>query len=48
MRNLLSEVYFGKTKDVINELRSAQGLQVKKTQDDMRRELMGALGARRG
>ncbi|KAL7424164.1 F-actin-capping protein subunit beta [Cryptotrichosporon argae] len=48
MRNLLSSVYFGKTKDVINELRSQAGLEHKSREDMLRAELAGKLGARRG
>lgn len=47
MRNLLSSVYFGKTKDVINELRSQSGLQQKSKEDMLRAELAGRLGGRK-
>ncbi|KAK6903108.1 capping protein (actin filament) muscle Z-line, beta [Kwoniella mangroviensis CBS 10435] len=47
MRNLLSSVYFGKTKDVINELRSQSGLEMKSKEDLLRAELAGKLGGRR-
>lgn len=47
MRNLLSSVYFGKTKDVINELRSQAGLEAKSKEDMLRAELAGRLGARK-
>ncbi|TXT15694.1 hypothetical protein VHUM_00197 [Vanrija humicola] len=47
MRNQLSSVYFGKTKDVINELRSQAGLEAKSQEDQLRAELAGRL-ARRG
>lgn len=43
MRNLLSSVYFGKTKDVINELRSQAGLDAKSHEDQLRAELAGRL-----
>ena len=47
MRNLLSSVYFGKTKDVTNELRSIGGLAAKSQEDKLRAELAGRLGARK-
>jgi len=47
MRNLLSSVYFGKTKDVVNELRSLSGLEAKSVEDQLRAELAGKLGARK-
>ncbi|WWC69275.1 uncharacterized protein I206_103213 [Kwoniella pini CBS 10737] len=47
MRNLLSSVYFGKTKDVINDLRSQSGLELKSKEDLLRAELAGKLGARK-
>lgn len=47
MRNLLSSVYFGKTKDVINELRSQSGLEARSREDMLRAELANKLGARR-
>ncbi|WRT67296.1 uncharacterized protein IL334_004264 [Kwoniella shivajii] len=47
MRNLLSSVYFGKTKDVINELRSQSGLEIKSREEMLRAELAGKLGARK-
>ena len=47
MRNLLSSVYFGKTKDVIHELRSQSGLETKSREDLLRAELAGKLGGRK-
>ncbi|WWD16059.1 hypothetical protein CI109_100484 [Kwoniella shandongensis] len=47
MRNLLSAVYFGKTKDVINDLRSQSGLETKSKEDLLRAELAGKLGGRK-
>jgi capping protein beta len=47
MRNLLASVYFGKTKDVIGELRSQIGLEAKSKEDMLRAELAGKLSARR-
>lgn len=47
MRNLLSSVYFGKTKDVINELRSQSGLAMKSKEEMLRAELAGRLSGKR-
>jgi hypothetical protein len=47
MRNLLSSVYFGKTKDVINDLRSQAGLEAKSNEDKLRADLAGRLGGRK-
>nr|ODN87923.1 capping protein (actin filament) muscle Z-line, beta [Cryptococcus depauperatus CBS 7841] len=47
MRNLLSSVYFGKTEDVTNELRSQNGLEAKSKEDLLRAELAGKLGGRK-
>ncbi|KAK4686364.1 F-actin-capping protein subunit beta, partial [Tremellales sp. Uapishka_1] len=47
MRNLLSSVYFGKTKDVINDLRSRSGLESKNREDLFRAELAGRLSGRK-
>jgi len=46
MRNLLSEVYFGKTKDVINELRSVEGSEMRQKETNLRNELLGAFKRR--
>jgi capping protein beta len=43
MRNLLQEVYFGKTRDVVYELRSVESLQKAKMQRDLQRELVGLI-----
>ena len=43
MRNLLQEVYFGKTRDVVYELRSVESLQQAKMQRDLQRELVGLI-----
>ncbi|WVQ78553.1 hypothetical protein IAT38_000639 [Cryptococcus sp. DSM 104549] len=47
MRNLLSAVYFGKTKDVINDLRSQSGLEAKSKEELLRAELANRLGGRK-
>ena len=43
MRNLLQEVYFGKTKDIVNDLRSIKSLVESQKQVDIQRELLGKL-----
>ncbi|CDZ98355.1 f-actin capping protein beta subunit [Phaffia rhodozyma] len=43
LRNLLGEVYFGKTKDVVNDVRSFAGLEMKRNEDALRRELMASM-----
>jgi capping protein beta len=43
MRNLLQEVYFGKTKDIVNDLRSVQSIKESKRQQEIQRELVGKL-----
>ncbi|KAG7528676.1 hypothetical protein FFLO_06007 [Filobasidium floriforme] len=45
-RNSLSEVYFGKTKDIVAELRSIEGSEIKNREANLRRELLGAFGRR--
>lgn len=46
MRNSLQEIYFGKTKDIVNDLRSMRALSESRAQADMTKELMGKLQAR--
>lgn len=41
MRGLLQEVYFGKTKDVVYELRSVEDLERARIQRDLQKELVG-------
>jgi capping protein beta len=43
MRNLLQEVYFSKTKDIVNGLRSVNSLIDAQKQADIQRELVGKL-----
>ncbi|GJJ08372.1 hypothetical protein Clacol_002586 [Clathrus columnatus] len=43
MRNLLQEVYFGKTRDVVHDLRSIESLERERKQREMQRELMGLM-----
>lgn len=44
MRHALQEIYFGKTKDIVNDLRSVQGLAERSKQDVVKRELAAKLG----
>jgi len=43
MRNSLQEIYFGKTKDIVNDLRSIRSLTDNKAQTDMTAELVAKL-----
>lgn len=43
MRNLLQEVYFGKTKDVVHDLRSLDSLEKARKQRELQKELAGLL-----
>jgi len=43
LRNLLQEVYFGKTKDVVFDLRSAQSLAHERSQRELQKELAGLM-----
>ena len=40
LRTTLHEIYFGKAKDVVNDLRSATNLDELRKQADMQREIM--------
>jgi len=46
IRNTLSEIYFGKTKDIVNGLRSTQSLSDQKQQAALRQDLAMALQRR--
>lgn len=46
IRNTLNEIYFGKTKDIVNGLRSVQSLSDKRQQDALRLHLAEALQKR--
>ena len=46
MRNTLQEIYFGKTKDIVNDVRSIAPLSEKKAQMEVQRELVGKLNER--
>jgi len=41
MRNLLQEVYFGKTRDVVYDLRSLDNLEKARRQRELQKELVG-------
>lgn len=43
MRNSLQEVYFGKTKDIVNDLRSLGSLEDSRNQAKIQKELVGRL-----
>lgn len=43
MRNLLQEVYFGKTRDIVFDLRSIEGMERAKQQKALQRELVGLI-----
>lgn len=43
MRNLLQEVYFGKAKDVVGNLRSVGSLSEGQRERDTQRELIGSM-----
>ncbi|KAG9008016.1 F-actin-capping protein subunit beta [Tulasnella sp. 427] len=43
MRNLLQEVYFGKTRDIVFELRSVDSLEKQRRQRDLQKELVGMM-----
>lgn len=46
IRTTLNEIYFGKTKDIVNGLRSLQPLQDRKQQEALRNDLAQALRSR--
>lgn len=43
IRNTLNEIYFSKTKDIVNGLRSIQSLSDQKAQAEMKQDLAAAL-----
>ena len=47
MRNTLNEIYFGKTKDIVNDLRSVASVKAEKAKVDMQKEIAKALTLRR-
>ncbi|KAG0221827.1 F-actin-capping protein subunit beta [Mortierella sp. GBAus27b] len=46
LRHLLKDVYFGKTKDTVNNLRSSDSLAMKRKQQEMQREIASRLQER--
>merc|ERR1711934_470238 len=46
IRNTLNEIYFGKTRDIVNGLRSVQPLDQSKQHDDLRKDLVIALASK--
>jgi capping protein (actin filament) muscle Z-line, beta len=44
LRNLLQEVYFGKTKDIIFDIRSMQSIVQEQSQKELQKELAGLMG----
>ncbi|KAK3804925.1 MAG: F-actin-capping protein subunit beta [Benniella sp.] len=46
LRHLLKDVYFGKTKDTVNNLRSVESLATKRRQQEMQREIASKLQER--
>lgn len=48
IRNTLNEIYFGKTKDIVNGLRSIQSLADTNQQAAMKKDLAAALLRRTG
>lgn len=43
MRNLLQDVYFGKTRDVVGSLRSTESLAAARRQRELQKELVGLM-----
>lgn len=48
IRNTLNEIYFGKTKDIVNGLRSVNSIEDKRKQNNLQAELFKNLKARQG
>lgn len=48
IRNTLNEIYFGKTKDIVNGLRSTQPLADQRQQQNLKQDLATALKQRGG
>ncbi len=46
IRNTLNDIYFGKTKDILNGLRSVQPLSDKQAQNALREDIVHALQKR--
>lgn len=48
MRSTLNEIYFGKTKDIVNDVRSVGSLSVEKSKAAMYKDIAAALQGRGG
>ena len=48
IRNTLNEIYFGKTRDIVNGLRSVQPLAEKSQQEALQKDLFKAINAKGG
>jgi capping protein beta len=48
IRNTLNEIYFGKTRDIVNGLRSVQPLSDSRQQDALKKDLVNAIFAKGG
>jgi len=46
MRNLLQEVYFGKTRDIVYDLRNVDDLEKARRQKELQKELVGSFSRR--
>lgn len=46
IRNTLNDIYFGKTKDILNGLRSIQPLSEKQAQNALKEDIVNALQKR--
>lgn len=46
IRNTLNEIYFGKTKDIVNGLRSVETLAAQRKKDAIKQDLVAALQKR--
>ena len=47
MRNSLQEIYFGKTKDIVNDLHSVVSLEELKKQQEIQKEMISKLQERK-
>jgi len=46
IRNTLNDIYFGKTKDIVNGLRTTVSVSERQTQEMFKRDLLGAIKGR--
>ena len=47
-RNTLNEIYFGKTRDIVNGLRSVQPLESNKEREAFKKDIFAAISAKGG